>query len=104
MINVPPNSSQDWETITLKARETIVARMSQELGVDIEAHIATERVLDPVMIENYTSSAGGALYGTSSNDRMAAFLRHPNKKLGGYRGLYFCGGSAHPEVVFRCAY
>lgn len=96
MINVPPNSTQDWETITLKARETIIARMSQELGVDIEAHIATERVLDPVMIESYTSSAGGALYGTSSNDRMAAFLRHPNKKLGGYKGLYFCGGSAHP--------
>ena len=96
MINVPPNSSQDWETIKLKTRATIIARMSQELGVDIEAHIATERVLDPVMIESYTSSAGGALYGTSSNDRMAAFLRHPNKKLGGYKGLYFCGGSAHP--------
>ncbi len=96
MINVPPNSTQDWKAITLKARKTIVARMSRVLGVDIESHIATERVLDPVMIETYTSSAGGALYGTSSNDRMAAFLRHPNKKLGGYKGLYFCGGSAHP--------
>lgn len=96
MINVPPNTGQDWASITQKARATIVRRMSQELNCDLEQHIATERVLDPVMIEEFTSSAGGALYGTSSNDRMAAFLRHPNKKLGGYKGMYFCGGSAHP--------
>lgn len=96
MINVPPNNGQNWSEITKKARRTIVHRMSQELGVDLEAHIATERVLDPKLIEEHTSSVGGALYGTSSNDRMAAFLRHPNKKLGGYKGLYFCGGSAHP--------
>lgn len=96
MINVPPNDGQNWKGITAKARQTIVRRMSEELGVNLEDHIATERILDPPMIEEYTSSAGGALYGTSSNDRMAAFLRHPNKKLGGYKGLYFCGGSAHP--------
>lgn len=96
MINVPPNDGQNWGEITAKAKQTIVKRMSKELGVNLEDYIATERVLDPPMIEAYTSSAGGALYGTSSNDRMAAFLRHPNKKLGGYQGLYFCGGSSHP--------
>jgi len=37
----------------------------------------------------------GALYGTSSNSTLAAFLRHPNfsKKIS---QLYFCGGSVHP--------
>jgi phytoene dehydrogenase-like protein len=66
------------------------------LDVNLEELIVTERVLDPVLIEKYTSSAGGALYGTSSDNQLSAFLRHPNKKLGKYSGLYFCGGSAHP--------
>jgi phytoene dehydrogenase-like protein len=37
----------------------------------------------------------GSLYGTSSNSKMAAFLRHPNfsKTI---KGLYFVGGSVHP--------
>lgn len=37
----------------------------------------------------------GSLYGTSSNNKMAAFMRHPNfsKKI---KGLYFVGGSVHP--------
>jgi phytoene dehydrogenase-like protein len=35
------------------------------------------------------------LYGTASNNRMAAFFRHPNfsKRID---SLYFCGGSVHP--------
>jgi phytoene dehydrogenase-like protein len=37
----------------------------------------------------------GSLYGTSSNSKMAAFLRHPNFSKG-YKGLYFVGGSVHP--------
>ena len=96
MINVPPNQGQDWEKITNEARNTILNRLSVELDVDLRQHIVTERILNPIMIEDLTSSKGGALYGTSSNDPMAAFLRHPNKKLRGYSGLYFCGGSAHP--------
>ncbi|MEL7148385.1 MAG: phytoene desaturase, partial [Bacteroidota bacterium] len=52
-------------------------------------------VLDPVTIESRTSSSRGALYGNSSNNKYAAFLRHANfsRKIG---GLYFCGGSVHP--------
>ena len=37
----------------------------------------------------------GSLYGTSSNSKFAAFLRHPNFK-GNIKQLYFCGGSVHP--------
>jgi phytoene desaturase len=96
MVNVPPNQGQDWEKITFEVRKTILSRLSVELGVDLSQHLVTERILDPTMIEELTSSKGGALYGTSSNNRMAAFLRHPNKKLKRYSGLYFCGGSAHP--------
>jgi len=35
------------------------------------------------------------LYGTSSNSKMAAFMRQANEsKL--VKGLYFCGGTVHP--------
>jgi len=37
----------------------------------------------------------GALYGASSNDVFAAFLRHPNFSSQ-IKNLYFCGGSVHP--------
>jgi phytoene dehydrogenase-like protein len=57
--------------------------------------IEVEEVLQPITIESITGSHLGALYGTSSNNKMAAFLRHPNfsSKI---KNLYFCGGSAHP--------
>jgi phytoene dehydrogenase-like protein len=37
----------------------------------------------------------GSLYGTSSNSKFAAFLRHPNF-TNAIKGLYFVGGSVHP--------
>jgi phytoene dehydrogenase-like protein len=37
----------------------------------------------------------GSLYGTSSNSKMAAFMRHPNFS-NQTKGLYFVGGSVHP--------
>ena len=41
------------------------------------------------------SSSQGALYGNSSNNRFAAFLRHANFSHQ-YNNLYFVGGSVHP--------
>ena len=61
----------------------------------IRDRIKEEEVLTPPLIQQKTSSHMGALYGSSSNDMMAAFLRHPNfsSKI---KNLYFCGGSVHP--------
>jgi phytoene dehydrogenase-like protein len=95
MINVPHDSGQDWDTIIKKARKSIIERINAVLGCDLDELIEFEDVLEPRLIERRTSSVGGALYGTSSNDRMAAFLRHPNRHLRA-KGLYLCGGSAHP--------
>lgn len=95
MINVPNNSGQDWDALIAQARKDIIAKLSRMLGTDIAPLIATEAILDPRSIELRTSSAMGALYGNSSNNRYAAFLRHANfsNKIS---GLYFCGGSVHP--------
>jgi phytoene desaturase len=95
MINVPSDVAQDWGAITTAARKHILAKLQRILGRDIEPLIACESVLDPTRIEANTSSRGGSLYGTASNNRFAAFLRHKNFSSD-IKGLYFCGGSVHP--------
>lgn len=95
MVNVPFNAGQDWEEIIQRTRQNILRKVSSVLNVNMESLIECEDILDPRTIESRTSSHLGALYGTSSNDRMAAFLRHPNFSSN-IRSLYFCGGSVHP--------
>ena len=94
MVNVPYNSGQDWERLRSMIRKNILKKLNSLLGEDLETLIEEEDYLDPIRIEQRTSSFGGALYGASSNDRMAAFLRHPN--FSKITGLYFVGGSVHP--------
>lgn len=95
MINVPNNSGQDWEGLIDEARRNITTKLSRLLNTDISKLIACEHILDPRSIEARTSSSQGALYGTSSNNRYAAFLRH-NNKSSRIKNLYFVGGSVHP--------
>tara|TARA_B100000809_G_scaffold166862_1_gene164210 strand:- start:1095 stop:2582 length:1488 start_codon:yes stop_codon:yes gene_type:complete len=95
MINVPSNTGQDWETIIEEARTNIISKLSRILKEDISKLIVFESILDPLTIEKNTQSYQGALYGASSNDKFAAFLRHPNFKKS-IDNLYFCGGSVHP--------
>lgn len=95
MINVPYNSGQDWDALIEEVRRHTLAKLSRILGRDIASLIEAEETLDPRTIESKTASHLGALYGTSSNNRMAAFLRHANFS-GQIKNLYFCGGSVHP--------
>jgi len=95
LINAPSNEGQDWNALTQQTRTKVIEKLSSMLGCDFERHIVTEEVLDPIGIEAKTSSFKGSLYGTSSNDRMAAFLRHPNFSSS-VKNLYFAGGSVHP--------
>lgn len=95
MINVPANVGQDWEMFRRQSRERIIAKLSRILGVSVEELIVSETIADPVSIESLTDSYSGSLYGTSSNSRLAAFLRHPNFS-NQIPGLYFVGGSVHP--------
>ncbi len=95
MINAPADTGQNQEEQIAHARKNILAKLSRLLQTEIEPLIETETVLDPAGIEAATRSYKGSLYGTSSNARLAAFLRHPNF-TGKIKGLFFCGGSVHP--------
>ncbi|RYD73373.1 MAG: phytoene desaturase, partial [Sphingobacteriales bacterium] len=95
MINVPANVGQNWEELIATARQNITDKIKRILKVDISELIVAEQILDPRNIESKTGSYQGSLYGNSSNNQFAAFLRHANfsSKI---KGLYFCGGSVHP--------
>ncbi len=95
MVNVPANKGQDWERLKLEAKKSVLKRISQALGTEIDPLIETEAILDPITIESKTMSYMGSLYGTSSNSKLAAFFRHPNFSKQ-YSNLYFVGGSVHP--------
>lgn len=95
LLNAPANEGQDWDTIIAQTRQDVIRKLSHNLGVDVGALIECEAILDPRTIEARTSSAQGALYGTASNNRFAAFLRHPNFSSR-IDNLYFVGGSVHP--------
>lgn len=95
MVNAPTNDGQDWSAQTSYIREKIINKINRSLNTRVEQHIRIEHILTPVEIEAQTSSYKGSLYGTSSNNKFAAFLRHPNFSSQ-LKNLYFCGGSVHP--------
>lgn len=94
MVNVPSNQGQNWEDLRKQIRQAVIRKINHTLQIDIEMCIVQEDYLDPLRIEQRTNSFAGALYGASSNNRLAAFFRQSNKSK--IQGLYFVGGSVHP--------
>ena len=94
MINSPNDSGQDWDNMIDQVKSNVIKKINKILKVNIEDFIECEKVYTPKTIESNTQSYMGSLYGSSSNNLMSAFLRHPNfsNKI---LNLYFCGGSVH---------
>lgn len=95
MVNAPHDIGQDWDALSKTLKKQVLDKLNRNLSVDLANHIEEEWVLTPPLIADKTASFTGALYGAASNNRMAAFLRHPNFSRH-ISGLYFCGGSVHP--------
>jgi phytoene desaturase len=95
MVNAPYVAHQNWDEMIEQAKSNILAKLSKLLHCDIANYIEVEHKLTPILIRDKTSSYKGALYGSSSNKLMSAFLRQPNFSRK-HKGLYFCGGSVHP--------
>lgn len=95
MVNVPAATNYDANNIKDLVRKNIITKLNRILNCNIEDYIIFEDTLHPQTIESNTSSYLGSLYGTSSNSKMAAFLRHKNY-ISSIKNLYCCGGSVHP--------
>ncbi len=74
-------------------RDLLLERLAAR-GTDLRPRLLFTECLAPADLADRYRSPGGAIYGTSSNGRRAAFLRPGNR--GPHRGLYLVGGSSHP--------
>jgi len=63
-------------------------------GLDVRDRLLWRVVRTPADLARETGAPGGAIYGTSSNGRRAAFLRPANASP--LPGLFLVGGSSHP--------
>lgn len=95
MVNAPEDRGQNWDEIIIKTKTSILKKVKKFLDIELEPNIICENILSPPIIEERTGSFRGSLYGISSNSKLAAFSRHPNRSKS-IEGLYFTGGSVHP--------
>jgi phytoene desaturase len=89
LVNVPAGVGIDR-----KLMSAAVLNRLGERGIDLRDRIDFTRTLLPADIDIRYRAPGGAIYGTSSNGRTAAFRRPAN--VGPVDGLFLVGGSAHP--------
>lgn len=95
LVNAPAVSTAwDWQTEATRYRDVVLAILAKH-GVDLSGRIRYEQIMTPHDLEQNTGAFRGALYGRSSNDRMAAFQR-PHNRCPDVAGLYFAGGTTHP--------
>ena len=93
LVNVPPASAVDWDVQAGPYRDHLLEVLARR-GWDLAGRLRSVEVVTPRDIAQGYRSWQGAIYGTSSNGRRAAFVRPANR--GPRRGLYLVGGSSHP--------
>ena len=93
LANVPPAAEVDWDVEAEPYRDHLLELLGRR-GWDVGGRLRSVEVITPADIAERYRSWQGAIYGTSSNGRRAAFLRPANR--GPRRGLYLVGGSSHP--------
>ncbi|MDQ3304587.1 MAG: phytoene desaturase family protein [Actinomycetota bacterium] len=93
LVNVPPAGAVDWDGEAEPYRDHLLEVLARR-GWDLAGRLRSVETITPADIARRYRSWQGAIYGTSSNGRRAAFLRPANR--GPRRGLYLVGGSSHP--------
>ena len=95
LVNAPYESGQDWEslsqTYSRKVKDELEHRGLEELNSSLDV----EETITPDQFLSKYGSNRGSIYGTSSNNKMSAFVR-PRNKLRDLQNLYLVGGSTHP--------
>ena len=95
MVNSPYVDSQNWESLK-NGYSTFLIDTLEKRGLDgLENSIEVFHVITPKDFYSKFLSNKGSIYGTSSNSRMAAFLR-PRNKVRSIENLFLVGGSTHP--------
>ncbi|UCC61974.1 MAG: phytoene desaturase, partial [Anaerolineae bacterium] len=89
------SAEQDWESLTARARETVLRRLADSGITDLEEHIKFEVSYTPRDWRQLYNLEKGAAFGLSHNFAQVGYLR-PQNRHRRYRNLYFAGASTHP--------
>ena len=76
-------------------RKTIIEKLRRTAGLELEEDIVTESALTPLDIHERYRVLNGAIYGLASHGRWTGAFK-PGNRSRDLRGLYLCGGAAHP--------
>lgn len=96
LVNAPYlSNSYDWDKEAISYADKVISKLQNVGLTDLNNHIIVKEIITPKDFYNKYASNKGSIYGTSSNDKFAAFIR-PRNKSREVRGLYFVGGSTHP--------
>jgi phytoene desaturase len=97
LVNAPRQGQGDVDWTARGVAESYADHLLGRLaagGLDVRERVRYRAVITPADLATRTRAEGGAIYGTSSNGRRAAFLRPANRSP--VPGLFLVGGSAHP--------
>lgn len=96
LVNAPYlNNNVDWATEKNWYKEQIIRKLKKHGLTDLRDHIQYSKTITPKDFYQKYHSNKGSIYGTSSNGKLAAFMR-PKNKSRSIKGLYLVGGSTHP--------
>jgi len=86
----------DWNAMLPAYRQVILDKLKRTAGLeDIEERIVFERALTPADIHARYMPWDGAIYGIASHGLFQGAFK-PGNRSRTVKGLYLCGGSAHP--------
>jgi phytoene desaturase len=98
LVNAPYQSEAfDWERpgATPAYRDLVVNHLENFGLSNLSQNIEVEEIMTPLDLARRYNADRGAIYGVSSNSRLNAFLRPPNRSRQ-FKNLYYVGGSTHP--------
>ena len=86
----------DWTEMFPAYRQVILDKLKRTAGLnDIEERIIFEHQLTPRDIQSRYRVLNGAIYGLASHGKFVGAFKPANRRSE-LRGLYLCGGAAHP--------
>ncbi|GAA5520608.1 phytoene desaturase [Aliifodinibius salicampi] len=96
LVNAPYlSNAYHWEEKESQYQNFLINELSQRGLTNLNDHIRFSQTITPRDFYSKYRSNKGSIYGTSSNSKLAAFLRPANKSRS-IDGLYLVGGSTHP--------
>ena len=86
----------DWSRMFAPQRRAILDKLKRTAGLeDIEDRIVVDRALTPQDLHDRYKVLDGAIYGLASHGAWLGAFK-PSNRSKPVRGLYLCGGAAHP--------